>query len=546
VPTQSAGRDASGAGPRAELGPRQVKTVVVGLLLGVMLAALDNTIVSVAMPTIVGDLGAVQDMSWVVTAYLLTATAAMPLYGRISDIYGRRPVFVAAISIFLVGSVLAGLARDIPELVVTRAIQGLGGGGLLALALAVVADIVTPRHRGHVQAMVGAVFGLASLFGPIIGGLVVDHASWRLIFYVNIPIGVAALALVLRHLPARPGSGAQGAHLDIPGAVLLVVAISGFLLCLDRGEHAGFGAVQSWAPGAVSVAALAAFVIWERRAVEPVLPLRLLREPAVVLTGAIAFGVGVAMFVTVLFVPVQLQVVQGMSATRSGLLLVAMTAGLVFTSVGVGRGIARTGRYKIYPILGTALVAVAIGGLTRLDETTSTGFTAVTLTLLGLGIGLVSQVLVLAVQTAVDPRDVGVATASTSFFRSLGGTVGAAVGGTVLATILTDRVGPGAAAGVDVDRLALLPDALAALPADVHAAYVTAFADAVQTVFWVALPLAAGAFVLSLFVPETPLPDPESATGPEAVPAGLQPATATDAGGTRRTHARAVAARADK
>lgn len=505
------------------LSPRQLRVVLVGLLLGVMLAALDGTIVAVAMPTIVGDIGGVDDMSWVVTAYLLTATASMPLYGRVSDLYGRKPVFVGAVAIFLTGSVLAGMAQNIGELVLTRALQGLGGGGLMALALAVVADIVAPRHRAHVQGGFGATYALASLIGPLVGGVLVDHASWRWIFYVNVPIGLAALALVVPrlHLPA-PAAGPRP-RLDLVGAALLVTAVGGFLCCLERGQAAGFSSAQSWGPGAVSALAAVAFVAWERHAPEPILPLRLFAVPEFALTGAIAFGVGVAMFATILFVPVYLQVAHGMSATRSGLLLVAMTFGLMLTSMGAGRSISKTGRYKAYPVTGTALVALAMVALTRLDPETSMAAATVTLTVLGLGIGMVSQVLVLAVQNAVDPRDVGVASASPSFFRSLGGTVGTAIGGTVLAATLADRLGSGAA-GLDVTTLSLMPDAVAALPAESHAELAAAFTDGVQAVFWVAVPLALGAFVLSLVLPEGALaPAPAPAPAAERAPASGTP-----------------------
>jgi EmrB/QacA subfamily drug resistance transporter len=478
---------------------RHIRAVIAALLAGVLLAALDNTIVSVAMPRIVGDLGDVGDTSWVVTAYLLTATASTPLYGRISDLRGRRPTFLAALAIFLAGSAMCGLAHNITELALARAVAGLGGGGLMALALVVVADLIPGPARAKWQGLFGAVYGVAALIGPPLGGAIVDHASWRWLFYVNLLPGLWVMAVVARRLelPLAPVRG----RLDIAGAALLGAGILGFLLWLVRGEAAGFGSVQSWSAGLVFLAAFAGFLADQRNAEVPVLPLRMFRNPGFASAVAIAFLLGAAMFAAILFVPLQLQVTQARSAAGSGVLLLAMTTGLLFSSVGVGRAIARSGRYRTFPIAGTALATAASFGLTRLDSHTSTWQVAGVLAVLGLGIGMVSQVLVLVAQQAVPRDELAVATASVSLFRSLGGTVGSAIAGAALAAVLRVRSESPVLAGVDVDRLGVLPQRLAGLTPARRAAFISAFTDAAHEVFWIVTPLAAVAFLLALRIP---------------------------------------------
>jgi EmrB/QacA subfamily drug resistance transporter len=495
--------------PATGMTHRQVATVITALLVGVLLAALDNTIVAVAMPRIVGALGDVGDTSWVVTAYLLTATASTPLYGRLSDARGRRSVFLAATTIFLVGSALCGLAHNITELACARAVAGLGGGGLMTLALAVVADLVPGRARAKWQGMFGAVYGVAALIGPPVGGVIVDHASWRWLFYVNLVPGLFVLAVVRRNLHAPEVRSPH--RLDLAGALLLSGGVLGFLFWIVRGQQAGFSAAQSWLPGLACLGLLAALAAQQRVAAEPVLPSRLFRAPGFGPAVAIAFLLGATLFAAILFVPLTLQVTQGRSATGSGLVLLAMTTGLLFSSVGAGRVIARSGHYRMFPAAGTALVTVAALALTRLGPHTSVWTTVLVLGLLGLGIGMVSQVLVLIAQQSVARAEIGVATASVSFFRQLGGTVGTAVCATALAAVLRNRSGNPVLAGVDVDRLSVLPDRLRDLSAARHAAFVSAFTDATHEVFWIVAPAAALALLISLRIPRTApsLRDPE-------------------------------------
>lgn len=489
-----------GAGTTAKpaLPPRKFRLLLIGLLLGVLLGALDGTMVAVALPTIVGDLGGVEDTHWVVTAYLLTATASTLLYGRVSDLLGRKPVFLAAIAIFLAGSALCAAAQGMGTLAAARALQGLGGGGLLTLALAVIADVVPARQRARFQGLFGAVFGLASVLGPVIGGPVTDHASWRWLFLLNLPVGAVVLGIVATQLPLPVRRREH--RLDLRGALLLTGAVGFFLCWVTRGQEVGWGEPESWLLGLAAAVFAPAFVLSQRSAPEPVLPLGLFRNPAFALTGAVAFCVGAAMFAAILFIPLVLQLVQNRSATASGLMLAAMTTGLLISSVGVGRAVSRTGRHKAPPVAGTVLITASMLGLTQLDATTSAGYTIAMLTLLGLGIGLVSPILVTVAQSSVDPRDLGIATASVSFFRNLGGTVGSAVGVAVLTHRLSDEPGWFAYTPLP-DQISTLPDQVGGLPAPAREAYAAMFADAASGVFWIAAVVGAVAVVLAALTP---------------------------------------------
>ncbi|MGQ0632209.1 MAG: MDR family MFS transporter [Sporichthyaceae bacterium] len=498
------GGPAAPAPAAVSMPPAQFRRVLIALLLGVLLAALDGTIVAVALPTIVGDLGGVEDTHWVVTAYLLTATASTLLYGRVSDLIGRKPALIGAVLIFLVGSVLCGLAQGIGSLAGARAIQGLGGGGLMTLALAVIGDLVPPRQRARYQGLFGAVFGVASVLGPLIGGLVVDAGSWRALFFLNLPLGAIVLAVLVRTLP-NPAPRAAGS-LDVRGGLLLAAVIGFFLCWVTRGQEVGYGDPRSALLGLVALALLPVFALSARSSDDPVLPIRLLRNRALALSAAVAFCTGAALFAVILFIPLALQLAQGRNATASGLMLTAMTAGLLVSSGGVGRVVSRTGRHRAAPITGTALVAVALAGLTQVGAGTGAPAIVAALAVLGLGLGLISPILVTVAQSCVEPRDIGIATATISFFRSLGGTIGAAIGAAVLAANLSDSLTE-APVGVDLDRLSVLPEAVAALPPAAQDAYVTAFAEATSAVFWIAAAIAAISVVLAVLIPAVELHD---------------------------------------
>ena len=444
-----------------------------GLLLAMLLASLDQTIVSTALPTIVRDLGGIDQLSWVVTAYLLAATVSMPLWGRVSDLYGRKRLFQAAIVLFLLGSALSGASETLGELIGFRALQGLGAGGLMTLAMAIVADIIAPRERGRYQGYIQMVFVLASVAGPLLGGLFTDEASWRWVFYVNLPIGAVALAISTRlRLPV--GSGR--ARIDVLGAALLGAGLTAILLITTwGGREYAWGSPEIVGLAVAAVVLLAGFYAQERRAPEPVLPLRLFREPVFDVVSATLFLTTCAFFAAIVFLPLFLQRVTGASAVESGLqLLPLLLAGTLSTAV-IGRVVTRTGRYKVFPAVGLGLMAIGLFLLSRLDETSSHATIALAMVVFGLGFGMVSQLLVLAIQNAVDRRDIGIATASANLFRSLGGSVGAALFGAIFASRVSAGAGPGE------------------------------IADALDTVFLAAAPVAALGLVVVLFLKEKPL-----------------------------------------
>jgi EmrB/QacA subfamily drug resistance transporter len=478
------------------LGRRQFLMTFAGLLLAMLLASLDQTIVSTALPTIVGDLGGLDQLSWVVTAYLLGATVTMPLWGRASDLYGRKPLFVAAIVVFLTGSALSGAAQTLGELIAFRALQGLGAGGLMTLAMAIVGEIVTPRERGRYQGYIQMVFVVASVAGPLLGGVFVDHLSWRWVFYVNLPIGAIALAVITTslHLPIRR----TPVRIDYVGAALLAAGLTCVLLVTTwGGQQYAWGSAEIVALAAAAVALLAAFVAQERRTPEPILPLRLFREPVFDIVSAVLFLTTLAFFAAIVFMPVFLQVVTGASATESGLLLLPLLlAGTASTAVA-GRLMSRTGRYKVFPVIGLALMAVGLFLLSRMDAATSQADAAARLVVFGLGFGMVSQILTVAIQNAVERRELGIATASANLFRSLGGSVGVAVFGAIFASRLD---GP-----VDARTLQASPEALRAMPASVQEGVAQSVAHALQSVFLVAAPIAVVALAIVLFLREVPL-----------------------------------------
>jgi EmrB/QacA subfamily drug resistance transporter len=498
---------ANGAPATASDAQRSILVVFVGLMLVLLMAALDQTIVSTALPTIVGDLGGLSHISWVVTAYLLAQTAVTPVYGKLGDLYGRKIVLQVALVVFLIGSALCGAAQTLTELIAFRALQGLGGGGLLVGTMAAIGDVVPPRDRGRYQGIFGAVFGLASVIGPLLGGFFTTTLSWRWIFYVNLPIGVAAFAVLAATLPSRQDETHH--QIDYLGAGLLAGGLTAVvLLCTLGGTDYAWGSPQIVALGVIAIALIVSFVMVEQRAAEPVLPPRLFRDRVFSVTSAIGLVVGFALFGSVTYLPLFLQVVLGASPTGSGLQILPLMGGLLITSIASGQIISRTGRYKPYPIAGTAIMVVGLFLLSTMDPHTTRASASAFMFVLGLGLGLTMQVLVLAVQNAVDYKDLGVATSGATLFRSIGGSVGTAVLGSIfsnrLAAELTSLL-PRSAGGSLGTGASLNTAALKKLPAPIHEAYLTAFTNALSTVFIVAACVAAVAFLLSWALEQRPL-----------------------------------------
>ncbi|OYV68497.1 MAG: EmrB/QacA family drug resistance transporter, partial [Gemmatimonadetes bacterium 21-71-4] len=471
-----------------------------------LLAALDQTIVATALPTIVGDLGGLQHLSWVVTAYLLAQTVITPLYGKLGDQYGRKRVLQAAIVIFLAGSVLCGLAQSMTELIMFRALQGLGGGGLMVGAQAALGDVVAPRQRGRYTGLFIAIFGAASVAGPLLGGFITTHLSWRWIFYINVPLGLLALVVLAIAFPSVAGTVRPS--IDYLGTALLAIGLTAVVLVTTLGGNSlAWSSATIAVMGVGGVAALIAFFVVERHAAEPVLPPRLWHRRTFVLTSAVGFIIGFSLYGAVTFLPLFQQVVRGASPTASGLQLLPLMLGLIVSSVGSGRLIARTGRYRIYPIAGTALTVLGLTLLAQMGPQTSTGTAAAFMVVLGFGLGMVMQVLILAVQNDVPYEDLGVATAGATLFRSIGGSLGVAILGAVftsrLIAELTSRLPAGAGALVHSGNVN--PAAVAKLPPAIRSTYLDGFSSALGTVFTAAAVVSVVAFALTWFIREIPL-----------------------------------------
>ena len=485
----------------------RVGVIFAGLMLVMLLAALDQTIVATALPTIVGDLGGLNRLAWVTSAFLLAQTAVTPLYGKLGDLYGRKRILQSAVLLFLLGSALCGQASGMTELIVFRAVQGLGAGGLIVLTQSVIGDIVPPRDRGRYQGLFGAVFGVASVGGPLLGGVIVQGISWRWIFYVNLPVGLLALAVIGATLPA---SGSRGRpSIDYLGAGLLASGLSAIVLVTSLGGSTwAWGSAQVVLVGALGVGLVVAFLFAERAAREPVLPLSLLRDRVFAVAGSLSLIVGFAMFGAVTFLPLYFQTVDLASPTGAGLRLVPMMVGVLFMSILSGQVISRVGRYRAFPIFGTLLMCLGLALLSRLDVGTSSVVAALFLLVLGLGLGSVMQVLVLAVQNAVDYSVLGAATSGVTMLRGIGGSLGTAVFGTIFSTRLESQLrgalhGP---LGAQVSHGARLTGAqVARLPEPARSAYQHAYVHSLSPVFVVAAGVAALGFALSLALQERAL-----------------------------------------
>jgi len=488
---------------------RQILVVFSGLMAGMLLAALDQTIVSTALPTIVGDLGGLNHLSWVVTSYILASTISTPLYGKLGDLYGRKKLFQSAIVIFLVGSILCGVAQNMIELISFRALQGLGAGGLMVGAFAIIGDVVPPRERGRYMGYMGGVWAFASVVGPLLGGFIVDNLSWRWVFYVNVPVAVVALVVVAAVLPV---TGERVSHrIDIEGTLLLAGAAAAITLGLTwGGVQYAWGSttiIGLFAGGAVLVVL---FLFQERRAAEPIIPLSLFRNTVFDVATATGFIVGLAMFGAITYLPLYWQVVHGVTPTSSGLRLLPLMAGLLVASIGSGRVISTIGRYKIFPVVGTMLIALGMYLLSHLGPHTSPMLAYGYMAVLGVGLGFVMQVLILVVQNAVDYRNLGVATATATFFRSMGGSFGVAIFGTIFANRLAywlPRLVPHSVlAHTSPSQLVhASPAQLKALSPAVHQGIVVSISNSLHTVYLWATPVCLLAFVLTLFIRELPL-----------------------------------------
>jgi EmrB/QacA subfamily drug resistance transporter len=487
-----------------------VKPIFGALLLVMLLASLDQTIVSTALPTIVGEFGGLEHLSWIVTAYMLATTVVTPLYGKLGDLFGRKIVLQAAIILFLGGSALCGLAGSMTQLILFRALQGLGGGGLMVTSMAVVGDIISPRERGRYQGLFGGVFGFSTVLGPLIGGFFVEHLSWRWIFYVNLPLGLIALVVIGFAFAPPPRSGRPS--IDVAGALLLAVALTALVLVTSLGGHTlGWASPELVGFAAAGLAAFALFLRTETRAAEPILPLRLFRERTFVTACAVGLIVGVAMFGSVTYMPLYLQLVKGVSPSAAGLQLTPMMGGVLISSTISGQIISRRGRYRLFPILGTAVMTIGLFLLSTLTVATPSLVASGYMLVLGVGLGMVMQVLVLAVQNTVDFRDLGVATSGTTLFRSAGGSIGVSLFGAIFAAGLAGRLASAFPPGKQAPAIGD-PSAVAHLPPAFRDLYLNAFTAALHPVFLAAAAIALLAFLLTFLLREAPLRGPRSET----------------------------------
>ena len=502
---------------------KEIMFVLSGLMVGMLLAALDQTIVSTALKSIVEDFDGLTHYTWVVTAYLLTSTASTPLYGKISDLYGRRPVFQFAIITFLIGSFAAGAATSMTQLIAFRAIQGLGAGGLMSLTFVIIGDIISPRERGKYQGYFGGVWGLSSVAGPLLGGYFSDHAQilgvtgWRWIFYINLPFGIAALIITSMslHIPKVK----REHSIDYLGALLLVSGVSALLLGISvYGPQDGWQSSKTLLTLAAALALILLFIFQESRAKEPILPLTLFKNHTFSVTSVMAFIIGAGMFGAIIMLPLYLQIVKGDSATSAGLKLIPFMIGIVTMSIVSGKMITKHGHYKRFPIIGLALMTVGLAMLSTLTESTPFWQLSIYSILIGAGLGFSMQTIVIALQNAVDFKDLGVATSANTFFRSIGATMGVALFGTVYASRLAHNLpieieklrasNPAALVGATPEKLAALKENTAVLKTftpELQVGIINAFVNSFHIVFLTAVPITVIGFFIAFMLRETPL-----------------------------------------
>ncbi|WP_084622085.1 MDR family MFS transporter [Demequina oxidasica] len=486
---------------------KHILLVFVGLILAMLLAALDQMIFSTALPTVVGELGGVEHMLWVTTAYILAATIMMPVYGKLGDLFGRKHLFIFAISIFMIGSIVGGLAQNMPELIAGRAIQGLGGGGLMILAQAIIADVVPARERGKYMGVMGGVFALASVAGPLLGGYFTESLDWRWCFWINIPLGIAAIvsAMMFLHLPKRD----QGKpKIDVAGMITLAVASSAIVLATSLGGNTyAWSSWQIIGLFATGVVVGIVFVFIEKRAAEPVMPLYLFKNRNFNLTTGAGLITGIAMFGAMAYMPTYMQMVTGVTATQAGLLMIPMMAAMLITSISSGQYVTKTGTYKFLPIMGSVFIALGLFLLSTMTPDMALWIRCAYLAVMGLGLGLTMQILVLIVQNSFPAKAVGTATAANNYFRQIGASVGSAAVGSLFTSHLINLLGERLPAGVgtEADLNSLVPSAVQDMPAEIQDAIVSSYNDALTPVFLLMVPLLAVSFILLLFVKQEKL-----------------------------------------